>query len=66
MERNEDLVDRVVRLIVGAFLLIARATNYLPHGMLLVVLGIALMFTGVTGFCLFYKILGIKTCRNEC
>ncbi|WP_290902907.1 DUF2892 domain-containing protein [Ferroglobus sp.] len=66
MERNEGLMDRIARLIVGAFLLIAGATNYLPHGMLLVVLGIALMFTGVTGFCLLYKILGIKTCRNEC
>ncbi len=66
MERNEGMVDRILRLIVGAALLIAGVMNYLPHSVLFVVLGIALIVTGVTGFCLLYRILGIKTCREEC
>jgi hypothetical protein len=62
MKINESAADRWVRTILGAVIL------YLSYGSLGSVwqivgyaVGIILIFTAITGFCLLYTILGINT-----
>ncbi len=66
MERNEGTVDRILRIVIGLILIIAGSMNYIPFGLLFAVIGVVLIFTGVTGFCALYKIFGIKTCSDSC
>jgi hypothetical protein len=59
---NEGTTDRVIRLILGLFLVIVG--TFLLKGListLLIVLGIILFITAITGFCGLYALLGINT-----
>lgn len=65
-KRNESAADRVVRLVVGAGLVIVSLTSFgLASGKLLgvvlAVIGAVLLFTAATGVCLLYKLFGFKT-----
>jgi len=58
---NEGTTDRVIRLILGLTLVIV---GFFVKGLisvLLIILGIILFITGVTGFCGLYALLGINT-----
>jgi uncharacterized membrane protein YuzA (DUF378 family) len=60
--KNENDTDRVLRVAGGLTLLVA---TFVTGGFLKVLLGIssiALLVTGITGFCGIYKLLGISTC----
>lgn len=60
--QNESQADRAIRIIVGAIL--ALASYLYAAGTLQVVLYVVafiLLATGITGVCLIYKALGIKT-----
>ena len=64
--KNESTIDRVIRLIVGAGLVIVSLTSFglasaEPLGIVLVVLGAVLLFTAATGTCLLYKLIGVDT-----
>ncbi len=67
--RNEGTLDRGIRLILGAVLLWA-AFQYPAlmegtwHWVALVV-GVAMLFTGVVGHCFAYRPFGINTCAKE-
>ncbi len=64
MKRNENTLDRVIRLIVGLALLgVSLMTAGALKIVLIIVAAIAL-FTALTGFCLLYRLLGIKTCKE--
>lgn len=61
-KQNESKLDKNIRVVVGAVALILAAfvfTGALQIAALIV--GILGVFTGLTGFCLIYKLLGIKT-----
>lgn len=60
--QNESKTDRLVRIVLAVIL--ALVTYLFTTGVLQIVLYVAsfiLLFTGVTGFCLIYKLFGIKT-----
>lgn len=60
--QNESKNDRLIRIIAGALITIFSylfVTGFLQ--LVLLIIGIILVFTGLTGFCLIYKLLGIKT-----
>lgn len=63
MKTNESRLDRIVRGVVGAILLVLFLTNTVTGtlGIILLVIGIVLLVTGILGFCPLYKLLGIKT-----
>ncbi|USG64818.1 DUF2892 domain-containing protein [Brevibacillus ruminantium] len=61
--RNLGRLDRVTRVVSGtAFLsMFWLATGPWKYAGLL---GVVLLLTGLAGTCLFYKILGVNTCRK--
>ena len=64
MVRNVSTIDRTLRALAGAVLLIAWIAGWLS-GLLAVVLGIVglvLVATAIVGFCPAYRMLGISTC----
>jgi len=67
MKANESGTDRVVRFILGIiFLILGWAVlhnNVL--GVILDIIGIILIITAITGFCLLYSLLGINTKKEK-
>jgi hypothetical protein len=66
MTRNEGTLDRIVRAILGAALLLLALTSVsspvIYWGGLVV--GLVLVVTALSGFCPAYRLLGIRTCRR--
>ena len=63
--QNEGQSDRMLRIVSGAILVLAGFVFL--SGLLqtvAIILGIVFMVTGVTGFCLIYKLLGISTLKK--
>jgi hypothetical protein len=58
MNQNEGSVDRVIRVVLGGFLL--SLVFFGPHTGL-GLLGIIPLLTGVVGFCPLYRVLGLNT-----
>lgn len=61
-KQNENTLDKNIRLVVGVIALMFAI--FVLTGTLQTVafvVGILGIFTGLTGFCLIYKLLGIKT-----
>jgi hypothetical protein len=63
MEKNEGKIDRILRIIIGVVLLIVYAMGYVPGvlGYIVLLLAIGAMFTGVSGWCGLYALLGMST-----
>ena len=61
-------VDRIIRVILGIILVIIGyillGSNEIL-GIILLMAGIVVSITGITGFCPFYALLGISTCPNR-
>lgn len=66
--KNVGGTDRAIRIILGIVLLLLVSLAFVgpqtPWAYLLGLIGFVLIFTGITGFCLPYKLLGINT-RKE-
>ncbi len=64
MTRNESNLDRTLRAIIGAVLVIAWAVGWLSGvwAVVLGIIGLVLLLTGIVGFCPAYRLLGISTC----
>jgi hypothetical protein len=61
-KQNESDIDKKIRLFVGIVALLAGMFVFTGTIQIVaLVIGILGIFTGLTGFCLLYKILGIKT-----
>lgn len=59
---NEGHTDRIVRIILGIVLIVlGLATSQI----LLAIVGLVPLLTGLSGFCLIYRLLGISTCPVE-
>jgi hypothetical protein len=65
MEINEGKIDRIIRIIAGIILLAVAVFFFLENNLLFAVIpliiGLILVVTGFTGYCLIYKILNINT-----
>jgi hypothetical protein len=64
MVRNESNVDRVVRALVGAVLLIAWMAGWVAGTLAIAlgVVGVVLLATAAAGFCPLYRLFGVSTC----
>lgn len=61
-KQNESDIDKKIRLFVGIIALLAGMFVFTGTIQIVaLVVGILGIFTGLTGFCLIYKIFGIKT-----
>ncbi len=59
MTVNEGALDRGIRIVIGIALIVLALTHvWAPWGWI----GVLPLFSGLTGFCGLYKVLGIKTC----
>lgn len=66
MKQNESSMDRVVRVVVG-LVLVWLGWFYLGNstlGIVLDILGVVAIVTGLTGFCLLYKLFGNFTTKK--
>jgi hypothetical protein len=62
MQANVGDLDRILRVSIGALLVILTLTNVIG---LWGLLGLIPMATGIFRFCPAYPILGIKTCKKD-
>jgi len=67
MARNVGQVDRVVRFLVAIILAVLFFSNVVQGalGIVLLVIGIVLFVTGLTGSCPAYSMLKISTCKRQ-
>ncbi|EKD89428.1 MAG: hypothetical protein ACD_34C00061G0005 [uncultured bacterium] len=63
MKTNESGLDRIIRVVVGAALLVLYFTQIVAGGLgiVSVVIGAVLLITGIVGFCPLYALLKIQT-----
>ncbi len=61
MKRNVGPTDRIVRLILGAVIVLIGAIFNSWWGLI----GILVFLTGIIGWCGLYIPLGINTCKNK-
>jgi hypothetical protein len=61
--QNETMVDRIVRVVVGALLIYAWYAMLVTGVMAIValIIGIVLVITGLVGWCPLYSLFGIGT-----
>jgi hypothetical protein len=64
MVRNEGNLDRILRALVGALLLLAWIVGWTTGTLALVlgVVGVVLVATAAVGFCPLYRVFGLSTC----
>jgi mannose/fructose/N-acetylgalactosamine-specific phosphotransferase system component IID len=63
-EVNEGVLDRIIRGIVGvALIIISILLLESTLKIVIIVIGVIVLVTGLSGFCGLYKILGINTCK---
>ncbi|MDY6832581.1 MAG: DUF2892 domain-containing protein [Thermodesulfobacteriota bacterium] len=66
MQVNEGTIDRIVRAILGIFIIALFLTGRLPgYWALLLVFAGTFLMTAVTGFCPLYTPLGIDTSKKK-
>ncbi len=67
MKCNVGTVDRIVRAILGLVLIVLPFVIALGTTLkwILIIVGLVLLFTAATGFCLLYLPIGVNTCRRE-
>lgn len=65
--RNISNLDRLVRILLGAFMLAAGWSGFVPGvwGIALKVFGWVPLVTGLIGWCPVYALLGIRTRRMD-
>ena len=66
MKPNEGSTDRIVRVILGIVLIIVGwlVLGNSALGVILDIIGVILLITAITGFCLIYRLLGIGTIKT--
>lgn len=57
--KNESNLDRIIRLILAIIFFVLGV--YVFTGVLSIILGVVMLITAATGFCLLYKLFGINT-----
>lgn len=65
-QQNESKMDKKIRLVLGVvFLFLALFVFTGTAQIVALVVGIIAIFTGLTGFCLIYKLFGIRTNKKS-
>ncbi len=64
MPINLGNLDRLIRLIIGAVLIIAGLTVFQSGAAIAVVVGIVLVVTAAIKFCPLYRLFGLRTCKK--
>ncbi len=62
---NEGKLDRIIRFILGAALIVVGILLSGVIRIILIIIGIILLITAITGFCGIYALLGINTCSTK-
>ena len=62
MKSNVGGIDRILRIVIGAVLVVLAATGQVG---LWGWIGLLPLATGLTGWCPPYSLLGINTCKNR-
>lgn len=64
MVTNESTMDRIIRVILGIVLsfLVYKHTGGIVGTWIFGILGVISLLTGITGFCVIYRLAGIRTC----
>lgn len=63
--QNESQMDRLVRFVLGIVLAVLGYTFFTGIiQIVLYMLAFIALFTSITGFCLIYKVLGIRTLKK--
>ncbi|MBX5465892.1 MAG: DUF2892 domain-containing protein [Firmicutes bacterium] len=62
---NESATDRIARIVVGAVVLGLGIFAGVPWAWLWDVVGALLLATGLSGFCLVYRLFGIDTAHRS-
>ena len=68
-ERNEGTADRIVRAVIGLILLWVglwplAGLQAAVLGIIVALIGLVLVITAITGFCLIYRIIGVSTVKK--
>lgn len=66
MKLNESPLDRAIRIVLGAVLILLIVYLSLDPAVkwILGIVGAILLFTGITGFCLLYKLFNLDTAKK--
>ena len=67
MKKNESGIDRGIRIVLGAILIIVGIVEIgasLALAAVLIIVGAIVLITGITGFCALYSLFGISTCKQ--
>ncbi|MCR4329251.1 MAG: DUF2892 domain-containing protein [Candidatus Roizmanbacteria bacterium] len=59
--KNEGVLDRRIRILVGVLLLVLSYFLQGPTQVVVLILGLIAVGTGISGVCLLYKLFGIST-----
>lgn len=65
LKRNEGKIDRILRVVVGAALIVGFFVNRDGAYSWLYLIGIIPLVTGLIGSCPIYSILGMNTCPMD-
>ncbi|RIV28619.1 DUF2892 domain-containing protein [Alicyclobacillaceae bacterium I2511] len=63
--KNEGPLDRGIRIVLGIIFIIAGIVANGGWAVLFYIIGIIALFTGLTGVCLLYKLLGMDTRKKS-
>lgn len=64
MKCNVGMPDRILRIIVGIFIMIVgiKITSLIVK-LILLIISISVLFSAMSGFCFLYKIFKVSTCK---
>ncbi len=67
MKKNVGAVDKIIRIVLAAVLVILYLANVVSGtlGIVFIVVALVLLLTAFMNFCGLYALLGISTCKNE-
>lgn len=62
---NEGATDRMIRIFLAVVLAVVGMFSYGAWTVVLYVLAILSLLTGLSGFCLLYKVVGLNTAKHR-
>jgi len=67
MKKNVGAVDKIIRIVLAAVLVILYLANVVSGtlGIVFIVVALVLLLTAFMNFCALYTLLGISTCKKE-
>jgi predicted PurR-regulated permease PerM len=67
MKKNMGTVDKAVRILVAAVIIVLYALGILSGtiGLILGIIALVFIFTSFIGFCPLYTLLGLNTCKTD-